>query len=94
MKSPPHPGRGLKDDLDGLGLSVAEAAAGLGVTRQHLHNVVSGRSAITPDTALRLEKGIGASAEHWLRLLLACELAHARDAVKGMKVKSLVGRAS
>jgi plasmid maintenance system antidote protein VapI len=36
MKNPPHPGRGLKDDIDALGLTVAEAAEALGVTRQQL----------------------------------------------------------
>jgi plasmid maintenance system antidote protein VapI len=35
-KSPPHPGAGLKDELDALGLSVAETAKALGVTRQQL----------------------------------------------------------
>lgn len=89
MKNPPHPGAGLRDDLDELGLSVAEAAAGLGVTRQQLHNVIAGRSAITPEMALRLEKGIGSSADHWLRLQLAYDLARARLAAKEMKVKRL-----
>ena len=89
MKNPPHPGAGLKDDLDALGLSVAEAAAGLGVTRQQLHNVIAGRSAIRPEMALRLEKGIGSSADQWLRLQLAYDLAQARMAAKEMKVKRL-----
>ncbi len=34
MRNPPHPGRGLKDDIDALGLTVAEAADALGITRQ------------------------------------------------------------
>jgi plasmid maintenance system antidote protein VapI len=41
MKNPPHPGQGLRDELDELGLSVAEAAKTLGVTRQQLYRVVS-----------------------------------------------------
>ncbi|HJZ42596.1 MAG TPA: helix-turn-helix domain-containing protein [Hyphomicrobiaceae bacterium] len=56
MKNPPHPGRGLKDDLDALGLTVAEA---LGITRQQLYNVIGGKSGITAEMALRLEKGVG-----------------------------------
>ncbi len=82
MKNPPHPGMGLKADLDELGLTVAEAAAGLGVTRQQLYNVIRGKSAITPEMALRLEKAIGSSADHWLRLQLNYDLAQlrARDA--------------
>jgi antitoxin HigA-1 len=75
MKSPPHPGRIVKDALDDLGLPVAEAAQGLGVTRQQLHNVVSGRSAISPEMAVRLEKAIGSTAETWLRMQAAYDLA-------------------
>lgn len=94
MKHPVHPGLGLKDDIEALGLSVAEAAVGLGVTRQHLYNVIAGRTAITPDMAIRLEKGIGSSADHWLRMQLAYDLAQARMAAKSVKVKRLVGKAA
>ncbi|MDR3449390.1 MAG: HigA family addiction module antitoxin [Alphaproteobacteria bacterium] len=78
MKNPPHPGLGLKDDFDELGLSVAKAAEGLGVTRQQLYRVMRGQSAITPDMAIRLEKGIGGSADHWLRMQMAYDLVQAR----------------
>src|SRR3990170_168428 len=61
MKNPPHPGIGLKDDIEELGLSVAEAAKGLGVTRQQLYNVINGKSVVTPEMAIRLEKAIGGS---------------------------------
>lgn len=56
MKNPAHPGALLKDDIDALNLTVAEAARGLGVTRQQLYNVINGKSAITPEMALRLER--------------------------------------
>jgi addiction module HigA family antidote len=75
LKSPPHPGRIVNDALDDIGLPVADAAKGLGVTRQQLHNVVSGRSAISPEMAVRLEKAIGSTAETWLRMQAAYDLA-------------------
>jgi antitoxin HigA-1 len=78
MKNPPHPGVGLKDDIEALGLSVAKAAEGLGVTRQQLYRVIRGQSAISPDMAIRLEKAFGGSAGSWLRLQLAYDLAQAR----------------
>ncbi len=78
MKNPPHPGLGLRDDIDALGLSIAEAAEGIGVTRQQLHKVVTGRSAITPEMAVRLEKAIGGSADAWLALQAAYDLAQVR----------------
>jgi antitoxin HigA-1 len=78
MRTPPHPGRSLRDDLEALGLSVADAARGLGVTRQQLYKVINGQSAISSEMAIRLEKGIGTSAETWLRMQAAYDLAAAR----------------
>lgn len=87
MKNPPYPGASIKDDLVELGLSTAEAAKGLGVTRQQLQNVIGGKSAITPDMALRLEICIGGSAEHWLRMQAAYDLAQARLRIGKLMVK-------
>ena len=78
MKTPPHPGEGLKDDLQALELTTAQAAEALGVTRQQVHRVLTGQSAISPEMALRLEAVIGSTADHWLRLQAAHDLAKAR----------------
>jgi addiction module HigA family antidote len=78
MKNPAHPGLLVKDNLDDLGLSVASATAGLGVTRQQLHRVISGQSAITPDMALRLKAALGGEAEFWLCMQAAYDLAQSR----------------
>ena len=75
MKNPSHPGRGLKDDLAALGLSIAEAAEGLGVTSQQLDRIVNGECGITPEMAIRLEKAIGSTADAWFRMQLAYDLA-------------------
>ncbi len=92
MKNPPHPGRGLKDDIDALGLTVAEAAEALGITRQQLYNVISGRSGITAETALRLEKGVGGTADAWLGMQAAYDLAQLRQGKTNIKVKKLAPR--
>lgn len=78
MKNPPHPGIGLKADLEALGLTIAEAAKALGVTRQQLYKLVNGQSGISPEMAVRLEQVIGGSADHWLRLQVAHDLAQVR----------------
>jgi antitoxin HigA-1 len=65
MKNPPHPGVGLKDELDALGVSVAETGKALGVTRQQLYRLINGECAITPEMALRLQMAIGSSADFW-----------------------------
>ena len=87
MKNPAHPGELIRDNIDELGLSVSEAAKGLGVTRQQLHNVIAGRSAITPEMAVRLEKGIGSTADTWLRMQMNYDLAQIRKHGASIKVR-------
>ena len=94
MKNPPHPGRGLKDDVDELGLTVAEAAEALGITRQQLYNVINGRSGITPEMALRLEKGVGGTADAWLGMQAAYDLSQLRLRAGEIKVKKLAPKAA
>ena len=94
MKNPPHPGLLLRDDIEALGLSVSEAAKGIGVTRQQLYNVISGKSAISPEMALRLEKAIGSNADHWLRLQAAYYLAQLRMRPDAIEVKRLAPKAA
>ena len=89
MKKPTHPGELVKDNIEDLGISVAEAAKGLGVTRQHLYNVIGGKTAVTPDMALRLEKALGGGAEMWLKMQSAYDLARARAAGAERSVRRL-----
>jgi addiction module HigA family antidote len=70
-----------------LGLSVTEGAKVLGVTRQALNNVVNGKAAISPEMAIRLAKAFGSTAETWLRMQLAYDLAAARKDESKIKVQ-------
>jgi addiction module HigA family antidote len=79
MKNPPHPGELVRENLEDLGLSVAEAAAGLGITRQQLYNVIKGKSGVTPEMAFRFEKAFGGSADLWLRMQVNYDLAQVRQ---------------
>ncbi len=92
MKKPPHPGHLVRENLEDLGLSVADAAKGLGITRQQLYNVISGKSAITPEMAVRLEKAIGSTADAWLRMQAAHDLARIRTHQDKIKVRRLEPR--
>lgn len=88
MKNPIHPGRIVRDDcLEPLGLSVTEGAKVLGVTRQALNNVVNGKSGISPEMAVRLAKAFGSTAETWLRMQVAYDLAQVQ--ADQIKVKRL-----
>lgn len=93
MKNPPHPGRSIKIAcLEPLGLSTAEGAKVLGVTRQTLNNVISGKSAITPEMAIRLTKAFGSSAETWLQMQMAYDLAQARKGESEIRVARVTER--
>ena len=92
MKNPPHPGRLIKDEVDALGLSVAQAAEGLGVTRQQLYRVIKGDCAISPEMAVRLEHGIGSSAAAWLKMQMNYDLVQIQKRASSMAVKKLKPR--
>ena len=88
MKNPAHPGRIVRSAcLEPLGLSVTEGAKVLGVTRQTLNNVISGKSGISPEMAIRLSKAFGSTAETWVRMQAAYDLAQARKDESKIKVR-------
>jgi len=93
MKNPVHPGKIVCHDcLEPLGLSVTEGAKVLGVRRQTLNNVVNGKAGISPELALRLTKAFGSTAETWLQMQLAYDLAQARKHESKIKVKRYEAR--
>lgn len=76
MHNPPHPGRSIRRDcLEALGLSVTEGARILGITRHMLSRIINGQAGISPEMAVRLEKAFGGTAESWLSLQQAYDLA-------------------
>ena len=88
MKNPPHPGLSVRHDcLEPLELSVAEGAKVLGVTRQAMNNLVSGKAGISDEMAIRLEKAFGGGAETWLRMQAAYDLAQAEKHAGKIKVR-------
>jgi addiction module HigA family antidote len=76
----PHPGETIREDvLEPLGMSANQLAKALGITATRLNDVVRGRRGITADTALRLSRYLGTSAEFWLGLRLEYDLRTARQ---------------
>jgi len=79
-KTLPHPGRIVRQEcIEASGLDVSEAARVLGVTRQALNNLVTERAGISPEMAIRLEQAFGGTADVWLRMQSAYDLAQARN---------------
>lgn len=79
LKHPTHPGSIIREDcLPELNLTVGAAAQALGVSRQTLDKIINERGSVTPDMAIRFEKVFGSTADMWLRLQTAFDLAQAR----------------
>ena len=86
LHNPPHPGDIVRRRcLEPLGLSVTDAAKGLGVTRQALSDLVNGKAGVSVEMAIRLAKAFGSSAETWLGMQMAYDLWQANK--RGDKVK-------
>ena len=78
MLNPCHPGETLRDDVEASGLTVTEAAARLGCTRQSLSRLLNGKAGISPAMALSLERLGWSNAAYWMRLQASYELAQER----------------
>jgi antitoxin HigA-1 len=88
MKNPPHPGLSVRHDcLEASNLSVTDGAKALGVTRQALNNLVNGKSGISPEMAIHLNKAFGGSADVWLGLQMDYDLAQAMKGERSIKVR-------
>ncbi|MEE8551004.1 MAG: HigA family addiction module antitoxin [Gemmatimonadota bacterium] len=90
MFDPPHPGDHVRANcLDPLGLSITAAAKALGVARKTLSELVNGKSGISPEMAIRLEKAFGSSARHWMQLQMNYDLWHAEQRADDLHVERL-----
>ena len=91
MKNPPHPGRLVRSAcLETVGLTVTEGAKVLGVSRPTLSSLINARAGISPEMAIRLEKAFGSTADAWLRMQAAFDLAQARQRETEIEVERYV----
>lgn len=78
MANPPHPGRiVLRDCLEALGLTVAEAAEHMQMAEEELDAICRCEAPITADAAIRFELAFGSTAVAWLSMQTAHDLAEA-----------------
>ena len=78
--APIHPGEVLMADfIGGLGITQNKLAVSIGVPPRRINEIVHGKRAITADTALRLGKYFGTSAQFWLNLQTHYDLDVAED---------------
>ncbi|WP_423446200.1 HigA family addiction module antitoxin [Kocuria sp. KSNUG] len=77
---PIHPGEVLMEDfIEGFGVTQNKLSVSIGVPPRRINEIVHGKRGITADTALRLARYFGTSAEFWLNLQSRCELDCAED---------------
>jgi len=63
-----HPGRILRREMIARKLSANRLALDLGVPSGRITDIVNGKRGITADTALRLGRRLGTSAQFWMNL--------------------------
>ncbi|MDT8321509.1 MAG: HigA family addiction module antitoxin [Xanthomonadales bacterium] len=86
---PVHPGEILREELDVLEMSANSLAAALGVPGNRITAILNGQRGVTADTALRLARYLGATAEFWLNLQKSYELRLAERAA-GKQIEATV----
>lgn len=72
--SPIHPGAILREDLQDMKISLNQLSRDLRVPMNRISAIVNGRRSITADTAMRLARYFGTSAQYWMNLQSAYDL--------------------
>jgi addiction module HigA family antidote len=88
-RRPPHPGQFLESRfLKPLGISQTELAEALGVSRRRVNELINGKRAITPDTAVRLAMYFGNEVAFWMHLQVAWDMHSALREVRASSRRS------
>jgi len=90
---PVYPGRILERELASRGLSANKLALALRVPSGRTTSILNGKRAISPDTALRLARYFGNSAQFWMNLQTRYDLLVAEQAL-GKRIKAEVDHAT
>lgn len=89
-RPPTRPGEMLLEEfLKPLGVSQSAFAVRLGISFPRLNEIVRGKRGVTPDTALRLGRVLGTSADFWLGLQQDWDLWHAMRGKKASEIAEL-----
>lgn len=90
-RDPIHPGKFLADELAELDMTPTDLARTLRVPANRMYQILNGKRAMTADTALRLSRWLGTSAELWMNLQTLYELRLAEQQ-RGEEIKRTVPR--
>jgi addiction module HigA family antidote len=95
--APMHPGEVLREEfLAPLEMSPGALAKACGVPRTRIERIASEETGITADTALRLSKAFGTTAEFWLNLQNAYDVRTAKSQISDelAKIKPVIENAA
>lgn len=67
-RTPIHPGEILSDEIEELGMSIAEFARTIQIPDNRLYRLIAGKGNITAELALRLSRYFGTTADFWMNL--------------------------
>ena len=89
-RCPTHPGSILREDvIPATRRTKTEIAEMLGISRQHLHDILTEKKPLSPEVAVRIAKLFGSSAGTWVRMQAAYDTWHAERSVDVSKIKQL-----
>ena len=89
-RCPTHPGELLREDvLPAVKQPKTRIAEGLGISRQHLHDILAERKPVSAEVAVKLAKMFGSSAEVWIRMQGSYDVWHAARSVDVSGVPTL-----
>ena len=90
MHNPPHPGEFIAEVyLEPNGITGRDLASKLGVSASTLNRVLTGKSGVSPEMALRLSKCLGRTPESWLAMQHSYDLWQAKKRVNLNDVERL-----
>ena len=89
MHNPPHPGELIKETIETLNLSARALAKALDVSPSTVQRLISGKSDISPEMAIRLSIVIGSSEQVWMGMQDAYDLWQARQSIDVSKLRKL-----
>lgn len=89
-RPPTHPGELLLEEfLRPLGITQVSFSKVIDVPLQRVNEIIKGKRGVTPDTALRFEAALGASAQFWLNAQTAWDLWHQLHSPEAAELKKI-----
>jgi addiction module HigA family antidote len=89
-RCPTHPGAVLREDvIPAVHRTKSEIARLLGISRQHLHDILEEKKPLSPEIAVRVAALFGGGAASWVRMQSAYDTWHAERNVDVSKIKRI-----